>query len=111
MYHFYNSLYILYWCMLQNAMPQVEDMARATIGAAQDVVNARFNLRQRCKKNCWIKISLNRDISSKESPAIVKRDAPVETDHVSTCALHQRQQSGCISTKMNHRHILGSGGC
>jgi hypothetical protein len=46
MHHIDNGFDVFYRCMLQNAMTEIEDMARAAIGAAQDIVNTLPDLWQ-----------------------------------------------------------------
>jgi hypothetical protein len=49
-HHIHNRSYVVYRGMLQNAVTEIEDMARATLRPAQDVVHALFELRQRCEE-------------------------------------------------------------
>jgi hypothetical protein len=101
---------VLHRRMLQNAMAQVENVTRATARAAQNIMDALFDFRERSKEQSGIKIPLNRDIMPKSSPAIVQGNAPVQADHIPTGTLHKQKESRSICPEMDHRHILCIGG-
>lgn len=109
MYHIDNGPDVLHRCMLQDAMAQVEYVSRAAICAAQDIVDALFDLRQRCEEHSRVQIALHRDIAFKQVPALIEWDAPVESDNVSTGALHQRQQGRRVCPEVNYGDIFRPG--
>ena len=110
MHHIDYRLDVLNGSVLQDAMTQIEDMTRTTAGSAQDVVDSLLDFRNRREEQRGIKVALHGHIAPYNVPAIVKRDAPVEADHVSPGAFHQRKKSCGVRSKMDHGHILGSGG-
>src|SRR6266498_5735737 len=104
MHHINHGFDMIYWCVLQNAMPEIEDMTRSSIRAAKNFAHSDFDLGEWCEKNSWIKIPLNSNIISKQRPTIVQMDAPVQSNHICPGAFHQRKKSCGIRSEVNDWH-------
>src|SRR5690349_19393990 len=111
MHHIDNSPDVLHGRVLQDAMAQIEDVTGTSGRAAEDILDAFLDFSLWRKEQCRIEIALHGDIMPEEPPAIIQGDAPVESDHVSAGALHKRQESCGVRSKMNYRHVLSPGSC
>src|SRR5215211_257051 len=67
MYHVDDGSNILHGCMLQNAMPQVEDMTGTTLRTTQNILDTLFDLWQRRKEQCRIQIPLHAHVIAEPS--------------------------------------------
>ena len=105
MHYIYDCFHIIHGRVLQDAVTEIKDVTRSAVRAAQNIMHARFEFRVRREERDGVKIPLHGDIISEQSPAIVKWDAPVESDHVTTRAFHQRQQRCRVRSKMDDGHV------
>ena len=110
MHHLDHGLHLLDRCVLQDAMSQVEDVTGAACGAAQDVFDASFEFGERGEEGGRVEIALHSTIVTDNLPALVERDAPVESDDRAASLFHQRQEGGGVGPEMDDRHARRFGG-
>src|ERR1035438_383634 len=95
-------------CLRQNAMAQIEDMARARPGALQNLMNSHFQLGQRREQNRWIQIALHSGAIADVHPSLVDVDAPIHAHHVATSGVQLAEEARRAGTEVNHRDAGGA---
>src|SRR5579864_4822649 len=100
----YQRLHMVDRSLRQDAVPQIENMARTPCGLLQDRFSARAYELVLCEQHTGIEISLNRAAMLQQAPAFVERDAPIQSNDLSACLLHIRKKSGGIGAEVDHRH-------
>ncbi len=70
-------------------MPEVEDVAGAITGTAQDIMHASLNGLPGCQQQRGVEVALDATVIADPCPCIVKVDAPIDTDYVTTSLGHQ----------------------
>jgi carboxymethylenebutenolidase len=80
---------------------KIEDVARASGSAAEDVFRARLQFLPIGEEQNGIEIALHRALMTEASPAIVERDTPVEPDHVGSSLFHGGQERGAVGAEIN----------
>jgi hypothetical protein len=69
--HFYDGFNVLNRGVRQDSMPQIEDMPRFVVCAAQNIFYAGSNVGLWSKENCRIKIALDSHVCAKQSPTFI----------------------------------------
>src|SRR5258707_2386187 len=97
-------LHILDGCFRQDAMAKVEDVAGPLTRTAQDIFRARLQFLPAGKEQHRIQVALHPTSMLQAAPALVQRDAPVETDYFGSRLFHRGQKSRAIGSEINDRH-------
>src|SRR5208282_4427029 len=88
----------------QNAVAEIEDVARAPAGLVQNRLRARANLAHVGEQHDRVEISLYRDAVTETRPRLAQVHAPVKPDHVAARLAHQLEQVAGYGSEVNHRH-------
>ena len=91
MYHFDDSFDMLNWRVLQNSMPQIEDMPGPSLRPRHYFMHMNTQLCKRRKQRNGIQVALHRRVFAQQAPALIQRDTPIQTDDVATGPLHRFQ--------------------
>src|ERR1039458_1052055 len=99
-----KGLHVLYRGFLKNAVAEIEDVARASSSAAQNVFRARLDFFPLGEKQHGIEIALHRALVAEALPSGIERNTPVEADNLGARFLHGRQKRGTISSEIDNGH-------
>jgi hypothetical protein len=83
-------------------MAEIEDVAGASGGEAQNFFSSRLQFLPIREQEDGIEIALHGAAMMEIAPALVERDAPIETDDVSASFIHGGQKRGAICTEINN---------
>src|SRR5271170_2054863 len=86
----------------EDAVAQIEDVAGASGGESKNVFGARLQLLPIGKKQDGIEIALYGAAMFEIAPALVERNAPVETDDFGSGLTHRGEQSGGVGAEINY---------
>ena len=89
MHYFYRRFHIFFRRVLQDAVADVENVTRASFGPAQHVMDTFLHFGDGRKQGDGIKVALYGSIMTDSLPALVKRDSPIEADHIAASLAHQ----------------------
>ena len=92
MHDLYSCLDIPFRCVLQDAMTHVEDVAGATFGPTQDIMDTFFHFGDGSKQGNRVEITLYGSVVADSTPALIERDTPIQADHVAASLTHKRDQ-------------------
>ena len=93
----------------QDAVSEIEDVARAAGGAAQHVARAGEQAIARAEQQRRIEIALDAAVVADALPRLVERDPPVGADHVAAGLAHHVQDRAGGDAEMNRRHAAADG--
>src|SRR6202011_4339906 len=96
-----QTLHVLDRRLRQNAMAEIENVSRPSAGTPQNFVRARLQFFPAGEEQNRIQIALHGAAKFQAAPAIVKRNAPVEPNHLRSGFLHRRKKRGAIRTEIN----------
>ena len=96
---------VLHRRVLQNTVPQIENVARFAGDAIQNTGSLFLYFRDWGKENDRIEIPLDGHIVTQLVPGCGQIDAPIDTDDVTSRCFEQRQQTGGTSAKMYQRYV------
>ena len=85
-------------------MPEVEDVARPSAGAREDLVGRRENAVERAEQERGVEISLDAAVAADSRPGFVERRAPVGADHVAAGLAQLIEDRSGADAEMNRRH-------
>src|SRR6266446_4379360 len=88
--HVDERLHVIDGRVGQDAVAEVEDVARAAAGAAQDVGNPLADVRGLRHQHDGIEVALHRDVVTDGGPRGVELDPPVQADHAAARLAHER---------------------
>ena len=94
-------LHIVDWGFGEDAVAEIEDVAGASGGAAENVFGARLQFLPVGEEQNRIEIALHGALVIEASPAFVERDAPVEADDVRSGLFHRGQERGAVGAEIN----------
>src|SRR5215469_13792927 len=77
----------------EHTVPEVEDVARASTGAAEDVSGRPLDALPRAEQHRRVEVALDAPVSDLR-PTGVERHAPVEPDHVAAGCGHLPEERG-----------------
>src|SRR5688572_19675660 len=87
----------------QDAVAQVEDMARPARGAAQDIPRAGFGRSPASEHARRVEVALYSALMADALPRNVERLAGVDTHDVAARVGHQLEQGGGLRSEMDRR--------
>ena len=87
-------------------MAQIEDVPRTGTGAAQQVMNARAQLRQRRKQYRRIEVALDRRTVADLAPCLVNVDAPIDAQHVAAGRVQLFEEAARPGAEVDQRMKL-----
>ena len=90
----------------EDAVAEVEDVARTAGGAVEDVERLRLDDLPWSEQHGRIEVALHGAVGHLR-PAGVERDAPVEPDHVAAGRGHLLEQRGGAGAEVDRRHVDG----
>src|SRR2546422_6602809 len=89
----------------EHAVAEIEDVARTSTGAGEDVMDLTGALRggrEQCRR---VEIALDRAIPAPDAgPGSVQRNAPVDADHVAAGCCEIFEKGGGAGAEVNHRN-------
>src|SRR2546426_897052 len=107
-HHLHYGLHVIDRRLGQNAVPQVEDVARTSTGALQQLGHAHLQLRKRCEQRRRIEIPLDGGAIADVHPRLVDVDAPVDAHYIAARRVQLAKKSGSARAEMNHRNAGGA---
>jgi hypothetical protein len=75
---------VVHWCVLQNAVSEIEDMARSPIRPPHNIQHPLTDDRYGREQKYRIEIALDRTVMPNLVPRVIKVDSPIETDNIAT---------------------------
>src|ERR1700721_307513 len=94
--------YVVYRRFGEDAMAEIEDVAGASGGEAQNCFGSRLQFLPIREQEDGIEIALHGAAMMEIAPALVERDAPIETDDVGASFIHGGEKGGAIGTEINN---------
>src|SRR5258708_6470432 len=83
----------------EDAVTEIEDVAGASGGAAEDVFRARLQFLPPGKQQHGIEVTLDSALVIEPRPAFVEREAPVESDDVGSGFFHSGKQRSAVGAE------------
>src|ERR1700680_737684 len=94
-------LHVLDRRLWQNAMAEIENVSRPSAGTPQNLLRARLQFAPAGEEQNRIQIALHGTPKFQAAPAFIKRNAPVEPNHLRSGFFHRGKKSGAIRTEIN----------
>ena len=92
----------------QDAVPQVEDVPRASARAFEHIVGAGENAFERPEQPGRIEVALNGPVVPDPIPRVVQRDAPVSANDAAARLANLAQDRARADAEMDRWHVVGS---
>src|SRR2546428_5599129 len=90
----------------EHAVPEIEDVARTSAGAGEDVTDLTRALRGGREQCRGVEIALDRAITPPDArPGGVQRNAPVDADHVAARCCEVFEERGGGGAAVNERNV------
>ena len=86
---FYHGDDVLFGCLGEDAVPEVEDVSGPASSRVQDRRHAFFNLLRRPKQRRRIQVPLDPHLVAEPFPGLVEVDAPIDPDNITAGCLHE----------------------
>src|SRR5208337_150604 len=97
-----ERFHIVHRSFRKNAVAEIEDVAGASAGLAQNVLGPRSKFLPIGEEEHRIEIALHCAFETEASPSLVERNAPVEADDFSATDLHSYHQGRSVGTVVHH---------
>src|SRR5215831_18567138 len=99
-----NGLHVLDRSCRQNAVPEVEDVARPSSRSFEHLVRLCEDAIERPEEHRRIEVALHRAIEPDAFPRLAEWRAPVGANHIAAGFPDFRKNGGSADAKMNGRH-------
>ena len=97
-------LHIVHRRFGQDSVAQIEDVAGAPGGEAEDFFRAPLQFLPVGKEQDGIEISLHGALVIEAGPALIEGNTPVESDHIGSSFVHGGKQRRAVSSEINDGH-------
>src|ERR1043165_802095 len=88
----------------QNAVAQIENMARPSGRPLKNLFYFTAQVFATCKQRHWIEVSHHRLIKTDSLPPVVQRDSPINSDNLTAGFADKLQQLARAGAKVNDRY-------
>src|SRR5690349_4072989 len=97
-------LNVFEWCVRQDAVAEIENVARASGSATQHVVGGSEEAIRGSEERGRIEISLDGSVVSNRCPCFIERQPPVDADHIATGVREVGENGGRADAEMDDRY-------